>query len=328
LPGRCCRGETGNASPEGEDRMGPTDEDRMSTLERRCRLLMRAYPAAYRSERGDEIIATLLEVTPEGRTWPLPRDIRALATGGLHARAAVNRRATTAANLRVAVFAGVAAYLAEVAAGILASLLYAAGRGTLDLSGRNADPFAWPMLVVPALIAMTLVLAWVSRRRTVVLAGALPAAAATMLAGPWQWGGSGAAVTDLAALAALVALVGAKRPDRPWLWFIGLIVLARLLIAGLTADGVETLGVLGLSLLLAMALASIVWLAIDARLAIAMVVFLLGTWLPSGVNNLAAGAGISASVPVLAICAALATLAVWRLRHQSADPGRPGAGLS
>jgi hypothetical protein len=173
------------------------------------------------------------------------------------------------------------------------------------------------------LIAMTLVLAWVSRHRAVVLALALPAAAATVLAGPWQWGGSGAAATDLAALAALVALAGAKRPDRRWLWFIGLIVLARLLIPGLPGHGFETLGFLGLSLLLATALASIVWLAVDARLAIAMVVFLLGLWLPSGVNNLATGAGISAGVPLLAVCAAMSILAVWRLRRQSADPGRP-----
>jgi hypothetical protein len=43
----------------------------MSPLERRCMLLMRAYPAGYRRERGDEIIATLLEATPQGRGRPL-----------------------------------------------------------------------------------------------------------------------------------------------------------------------------------------------------------------------------------------------------------------
>ena len=72
----------------------------MSTLERHCQLLLRAYPAAYREVRGEEIIGTLLEATPPGRSWPLPRDVRGLIFGGLRARATFNRQLTTAANLR------------------------------------------------------------------------------------------------------------------------------------------------------------------------------------------------------------------------------------
>ncbi|MGB6453627.1 MAG: hypothetical protein WBH47_03965, partial [Streptosporangiaceae bacterium] len=60
----------------------------MPVLERHCRLLLRAYPAAYRQDRGEEIIGTLLEATPAGRSWPLHRDIRGLVVGGLRARAA------------------------------------------------------------------------------------------------------------------------------------------------------------------------------------------------------------------------------------------------
>jgi hypothetical protein len=43
----------------------------MSALELRCQLLLRAYPPGYREDRGDEIVGTLLEATPDGRTWPL-----------------------------------------------------------------------------------------------------------------------------------------------------------------------------------------------------------------------------------------------------------------
>jgi hypothetical protein len=50
----------------------------MSRLERRCELLLRAYPATYRKARGEEIIGTLLEATPPERSWPLLRDIRGL----------------------------------------------------------------------------------------------------------------------------------------------------------------------------------------------------------------------------------------------------------
>jgi hypothetical protein len=39
-------------------------------LERRARWLLRAYPAAYRADRGEEIIGTLLEAVPPGRDWP------------------------------------------------------------------------------------------------------------------------------------------------------------------------------------------------------------------------------------------------------------------
>src|SRR5215469_17227780 len=110
----------------GKPGVSVSAEDRISTFESHCRLLLRAYPAAYRSERGEEIIGTLLETTPEGRGWPLPRDIRGLVAGGLRARAQLNRHNTTGANLRVAVFVGVAAYLAFAAAVILGGLGYTA----------------------------------------------------------------------------------------------------------------------------------------------------------------------------------------------------------
>jgi hypothetical protein len=48
----------------------------MTALERRCRLLLLAYRAAYRRERGAEVLGTLLDATPPGRTWPLLRDSR------------------------------------------------------------------------------------------------------------------------------------------------------------------------------------------------------------------------------------------------------------
>ena len=46
----------------------------MTRLERRSGLLLRAYPAQYRKDRGEEIIGTLLVATPDGRSWPLARN--------------------------------------------------------------------------------------------------------------------------------------------------------------------------------------------------------------------------------------------------------------
>ena len=80
----------------------------MSPLERRCRTLLRAYPRWYRRVRGEEMLATLLESSQPGRSWPSARDSRALVMGGLRVRAAQDQRLTTAANLRLAAQLGAA----------------------------------------------------------------------------------------------------------------------------------------------------------------------------------------------------------------------------
>jgi hypothetical protein len=285
----------------------------MSTLERRCWLLLTAYPAEYRRDRGEEILGTLLEATPEGRTWPLPRDIRGLAIGGLRARAVLNGRNTTAANLRVAVFIGVAAYLAYDVAGTLGALLFAAAHGIINLRGASPSPFGWPRLVVATLIVVALVLTWLSRRRAIVLAGALPAAAAIGLVGPWGSFVSGFAVTELACLAVLIALAGAQRPDRRWLWPIALIVVVEVL------PGMPLQQLVLISLVLLFLAVSIAWLAIDARPAIAMVSFLLMEYLPGTIGNFA----MPATWPELGICVVVAAPALWLLHRQSAHAGPP-----
>jgi hypothetical protein len=58
----------------------------VSPLERRCRWLLRAYPAWYRRDRAGEMLSTLLEASPPGARWPAFRDARALAIGGLRVR--------------------------------------------------------------------------------------------------------------------------------------------------------------------------------------------------------------------------------------------------
>lgn len=58
----------------------------MTGLERRCRWLLRAYPAWYRRGRSGEMLGTLLEASGPGRRWPSFRDTRALVLGGLRVR--------------------------------------------------------------------------------------------------------------------------------------------------------------------------------------------------------------------------------------------------
>ena len=52
-------------------------------LEKRYRMLLRAYPADYRCERADELIDTLIGDEPTNRRWPSPREAVSLVRGGL-----------------------------------------------------------------------------------------------------------------------------------------------------------------------------------------------------------------------------------------------------
>jgi hypothetical protein len=57
----------------------------VTSLERRCRLLLRVYPRWYRRDRAGEMLDTLLAAN-SGRRWPSLRDALALMFGGLRAR--------------------------------------------------------------------------------------------------------------------------------------------------------------------------------------------------------------------------------------------------
>jgi hypothetical protein len=270
----------------------------MSTLERHCQLLLRAYPAAYREVRGEEIIGTLLEATPPSRSWPVLRDVRGLLFGGLGARAARPRQFTTAGNLRVAALAGVAAYLTFSASGDLGGD-FRAGVIRSELFTASGPLLAALLPLIP------IGLLWLSRRRLVVLVGALPSAAAICYAELWRGHMVRPAVLGLACLAALVALAGyPERPRWRWFWPLGLLAIAPLPLA---IAGLFT-GLYLLVPLVALALLSIARIVIDARPTIAMAVFLLA--IPLSTNFLLIVTGITAA-------------AVWRLRRQSAHPGRP-----
>jgi hypothetical protein len=80
-------------------------------LERRARALLRAYPAEYRHGRAEEMLGTLLEAAPPGRSFPTAREAWSLIAGGRHARATRNRRQGVKANVRLALLLGVSTYI-------------------------------------------------------------------------------------------------------------------------------------------------------------------------------------------------------------------------
>lgn len=60
------------------------------SLERHYRRLLSAYPGSYRRERGDEILATLLDMAAPDRRWPAPREVAGLLVGATRTRARIN----------------------------------------------------------------------------------------------------------------------------------------------------------------------------------------------------------------------------------------------
>jgi hypothetical protein len=282
----------------------------MTKLERRCRMLMCAYPAAYRQERAEEMLGTLLDTTPEGRTWPLPRDVGALLAGGLRARTASKRRLTLGTNLRTSVCAGVAAYLGFTALRQLGSVARVAA--TAGGWAWEVRFYGWPYLVAFALMALAVVLAVADGRRALVLAGALPAAGLMCYAaGAPLLDNIVRVATPVTCLAILVALSSRTAPlAQRSLWPVGLVVLSSLLL------GFVWNPVLFLVLLLAVGAVSLARIPLDARPAIAACVFVLLCWLPAA-TLMASSAGAWLVFIPAEITLAIAALAAWRLRSQS-----------
>jgi hypothetical protein len=306
-----------DGDPAGADR-DPARADHMTPLERHARWLLRLYPATYRRERGEEIIGTLLEAS-DGRTWPRLRDVRGLAVGGLRARASQNRQRTTSANLRVAVMAGLAMYLS------LWSAVYLDGavQGLVPNSVQPAGWTNWPSAVTALLVGATVVLAWTGPR-VGVLAGALAASAgvvsfALVVAGPAAV--LGPRLVQVLALVGLAALAPrAGHPSRHWLWLPGVIVVSSLLLetgVGYGWLGYTTWGLFAPGLPpLAIMVGGIVWIVIDARLAVAAMTCIVMTLVQTGAAYIGNGPGLSWLIPLL-IAVAIATPAIWLLRRQS-----------
>ena len=92
-----------------------------NALERRYARLLLLYPAGYRRSRGTELLATLLESTPDGRSRPALREVGPLVLGALRAHA--GRRH----NLRLT-------WLATVHAAVVMLLLTDVLRGAVDIA--------------------------------------------------------------------------------------------------------------------------------------------------------------------------------------------------
>jgi hypothetical protein len=279
----------------------------MSPLERRCRTLLRAYPRWYRRQRGDEMLATLLEASQPGQRWPSARDTRALIMGGLRVRAAQDQRLTTGANVRLAAQLGAALTLLLLIAYNLTFILVILTSGYTHSAGTGY----WPAYVLLGLAAV--VSAWFAPRPVVaVLAGAAAVAAA------WLYWGSDRAMAILPAglLVMLAVLVSfGERMPRSWLWLAGALFAANVMSVFLYSALVFVPWMILAVVLL--------WAFVDARPAMAVAIAMACTYVVSQLlGSLGVGGGLAGAVswPMLGyaiLAAVVASGSFWRLRRQA-----------
>jgi hypothetical protein len=238
-------------------------------LERRARALLRAYPAEYRHGRAEEIIGTLLEAAPPGRSLPPAREAWSLITGGGTARATRNRRPGATANLRLALLLGMSIYLgAEFGLTFVGIVLgFFPGDGAFWLTDTQLA------LGLAAALAP-----WLGSRAAAT-ALAIPAGALVAygeLSGNHGGGPTMSVAELLIVMAALAALSGGPvRLPRSWLWLPGAFPLAlaagRLLsLLHVLGPGPDLLGYLELGALVLLAVVVTCWLATDPRPAFAL----------------------------------------------------------
>jgi hypothetical protein len=305
-----------------EDRMTQTQAP--GKLERRARALLLAYPAEYRHGRAEEIIGTLLEAAPPGRSYPPTREAWSLMAGGRHARAARNHRPGVKTNLRLALLLGMSIYL-SIGIGFPV---------VVDLLGFADGGARWLTIATGVLGTAAVLAPWLgSRAATTALA--IPAGALVAYWGLKQNEPSIPTMVWLAALlivmAALAAASGGPvRLPRSWLWLpcaTPATLLAGSLLLHARGLVMETYLSSGARWLLVFVV--VCWLVTDARPALGLCVAQLLGVLPDLLSQLAVPGSPNLAM-VIALLLQLALVlpvllpAAWLLlRRQKAPNPRP-----
>jgi hypothetical protein len=294
-------------------------------------MLLHCYPPAYRHDRGEEILGTLLEATPPGRAWPPQRDAWSLVRGGLAARAARNRQVGLATSLRQAALLGFVLFLSKDA-----------GEQLQEFSFAHSIAVGLIPLLAGCLLLAAVAAAW-SGRRALTMIAAIAAAPAIALreytfkgtpffhlpvstrAGLIVW-----LALALVSLAALVALTrDTERPAPTWLSLPGLALALLILERFWHYQGSyhiphDQLG----TIVLAAFIPTLCWLATDARPALGLAVFLLVSEILAVINgtqaalvlNESAGAfwrEYGSNLESLAFATAITAAGAWLLRRRT-----------
>ena len=298
-------------------------------LERRARALLRAYPAEYRHGRAEEIIGTLLEAAPPGRSFPSAREAWSLLAGGRHARATRNRRLGVKANVRLALLLGISIYLT-----FCFGLTVALALAQRALGFPAGDEASW-LVTAAAVLGVAAALAPWLGSRVAVTALAIPAGvlfAYAELSGTHGEATTMSVAEFLILLAALAALSGGPvRLPRSWLWLSGafsLALVAGRLLSPRHAPSSALEWSLELGALVLLAVVVVCWLVTDARPALALCLAVLLETVTGALSNLIFGDYLNVWLDLLLIQFAfvlpvLLPVAWLLLRRQKAPSPHP-----
>lgn len=260
------------------------------TLERRYRWLLRAYPKGYRNERGAEMIGTLMEAAGADQRRPTAREAASLMLRGLQARAGVHRARSVGQSWLGALRLAALLLLAYAAASGLAETGRVVPR-TIDRGVEFPPQLLYPLGMVVTVLALIAVaagryvwglLATFGALATALLAEYLTMAGQDIMTGELHYQPV-SAVLDVAilettfwplplALLLIVPLVSKRPPGtrRPLAWLLAPLVAVLLL----PTDYEVTIGVQPWAALAVM-VAFLLWVPVDARAAVAASMLLL-----------------------------------------------------
>lgn len=244
-------------------------------LEKRYARVLRLYPAGYRHERGDELMATLLEAAGDGRKWPAARESVALTIGALREHAGGQRRSVKESWLAAARVAAVMV-LVSASAGAVVRLAFEFATGA---------PATWWMVerYVPDLAALPFGVCAVittlrGRYRVAAAATALAfltAFVVTRATDEYAWGGQWQYPVAFALLVPL--LVSSPPPVSGVLRYAAVFPLV-LLVGNEVASNLlrDVTGIVNYALIAALCGAALLWVVVDERVAMAVGLLYLG----------------------------------------------------
>jgi hypothetical protein len=179
----------------------------MTTYEQRCRVLLKAFPDQYRTERGDEIMGVLLDTGRAEQRWPSLRTAADLVAGGLRVRARLTSQGRSSVavidGLRLAALVG----LCVQAAFAVAMVSHRAHDGRLFYAPSNAwSTGALDVLAAAWVVAFVLVVA--DRSRLAIIPAVLASTWSVILVVSNFVGNLDGAVTSVILLGVEITLLG------------------------------------------------------------------------------------------------------------------------
>ncbi|MDX6599870.1 MAG: hypothetical protein QOE87_3757, partial [Gaiellales bacterium] len=289
----------------------------MSPAERAYRLALLAYPAAYRRERGLEILTTILDGSD--RRWPRGRELAAVVLDGVGRRGVLagggSNRVSARAGVRLAAFA----WLFPIAVVNVSLALYA----SVGPEWVGGGPGFWSsayFALMPLLALLTLTRSWWWGPLITSVAGVVLSTLGVPWAATWPWEDmqhpwQQSTLFALSFAPGIACVLARPRPGEPGdrrslFWVPGAIIAG----AALAWQGLFFSSWLGIPIVASL-VAGLVFARRDSRLAVAAACVASLAFADRLIDPYGQGpTWLGAGTAVLPLLAALALASLWRMR--------------